>query len=76
MRIILRSKERTIAEELRDAGYATFFAGKWHLGGEGFLPTDQGFDVNKGGVECGIAEELFQSVQQSAACRTARRASR
>ena len=45
----LKLKERTIAEELREAGYATFFAGKWHLGGDGFLPTDQGFDINKGG---------------------------
>jgi arylsulfatase A-like enzyme len=42
-------EERTIAEVLRDAGYATFFAGKWHLGGEGFLPEDQGFDINIGG---------------------------
>ena len=45
--------ERTIAEELHDAGYATFFAGKWHLGEKGFLPTDQGFDVNKGGTRAG-----------------------
>jgi arylsulfatase A-like enzyme len=34
---------------LKSAGYATFFAGKWHLGGGGFSPEDQGFDVNKGG---------------------------
>lgn len=42
-------EEVTLAEALKDAGYATFFAGKWHLGGDGFLPTDQGFDINKGG---------------------------
>lgn len=41
--------EVTIAEVLRHNGYATFFAGKWHLGSEGFLPTDQGFDINIGG---------------------------
>ena len=35
--------EITIAESLRDAGYETFFAGKWHLGGAGFMPRDQGF---------------------------------
>ena len=35
--------EVTIAESLRDAGYETFFAGKWHLGGAGFMPRDQGF---------------------------------
>jgi arylsulfatase A-like enzyme len=39
----------TLAEALREAGYATFFAGKWHLGGEGFSPTEQGFDVNVAG---------------------------
>src|SRR5207244_1766640 len=36
--------EKTLAECLRDAGYATACIGKWHLGGPGFLPTDQGFD--------------------------------
>lgn len=35
--------EVTIAESLRDAGYATFFAGKWHLGGGEFYPGAQGF---------------------------------
>jgi arylsulfatase A len=35
----------TLAELLRDAGYATGLFGKWHLGGAGFEPTDQGFDV-------------------------------
>jgi arylsulfatase A-like enzyme len=37
-------EETTIAEALRDAGYATFFAGKWHLGDGGFSPKAQGFD--------------------------------
>ena len=37
----------TLAELLRDAGYATFFAGKWHLGPEGFWPEDQG--IERGG---------------------------
>jgi arylsulfatase A-like enzyme len=45
--------EVTLAEALKQAGYATFFAGKWHLGPEGFWPEDQGFDVNKGGIERG-----------------------
>ncbi|MBN1362100.1 MAG: sulfatase [Sedimentisphaerales bacterium] len=45
--------EVTLAETLKEAGYATFFAGKWHLGSEGFYPEDQGFDVNKGGWERG-----------------------
>ena len=41
--------EVTLAEALREEGYATFFAGKWHLGSDNFLPQDQGFDINKGG---------------------------
>jgi len=38
-------EEMTIAEVLRDAGYATACIGKWHLGGKGFGPTEQGFEV-------------------------------
>ena len=45
--------EKTIAEYLKEKGYTTFFAGKWHLGGNGYLPTDQGFDINKGGHDKG-----------------------
>jgi arylsulfatase A-like enzyme len=55
----LALQERTIAEELHDAGYATFFAGKWHLGGRGYLPTDQGFDINKGGTSAGSPRSYF-----------------
>jgi arylsulfatase A-like enzyme len=36
--------EITLAERLRPAGYVSACIGKWHLGGKGFLPTDQGFD--------------------------------
>jgi arylsulfatase A-like enzyme len=43
----------TLPEALKEHGYSTFFAGKWHLGGEGSLPTDHGFDVNKGGYHRG-----------------------
>lgn len=49
----LARSEVTIAEILKAKGYRTFFAGKWHLGGKGFLPQDQGFDVNVGGGEYG-----------------------
>ncbi len=45
--------ETTLAEALKESGYATFFAGKWHLGPQGYYPEDQGFDVNKGGLEWG-----------------------
>ncbi len=41
--------EVTLAETFKDHGYKTFFAGKWHLGSDGYFPEDQGFDINKGG---------------------------
>ncbi|WP_235941027.1 sulfatase [Cyclobacterium roseum] len=42
-----------LPEAMKAAGYTTFFAGKWHLGGEGSLPEDHGFDINKGGWDKG-----------------------
>lgn len=48
---ILHPEERTIAEVLRDAGYATGMVGKWHLGAREngtwnpeLMPNAQGFD--------------------------------
>jgi arylsulfatase A-like enzyme len=49
----------TIAESLSTAGYATFFAGKWHLGPREFWPTDHGFDFNVGGWEAGHPSSYF-----------------
>lgn len=43
----------TLAKSLKTAGYATFFAGKWHLGPEGWWPENQGFDHNFGGIDKG-----------------------
>ena len=41
----LNPKEITIAEILKEQGYAATCIGKWHLGDqESFLPTRQGFD--------------------------------
>ncbi|MCE9519070.1 MAG: sulfatase [Verrucomicrobia bacterium] len=41
----LNPKEHTIAERLKDLGYATMCIGKWHVGDQPeFLPTQQGFD--------------------------------
>ena len=46
----MAAKEITIAEALKTKGYATFFAGKWHLGhSEELYPQGQGFDINIGG---------------------------
>lgn len=49
----LPAEDVTLPEALQAAGYRTFFAGKWHLGGEGSLPTDHGFDINLGGHHSG-----------------------
>ncbi|MBC8351554.1 MAG: sulfatase [Planctomycetes bacterium] len=47
-------EEVTIAEALKAQGYATQFAGKWHLGpNEDFWPEKQGFDFNRGGFSRG-----------------------
>lgn len=43
----------TMPEAMREAGYKTFFAGKWHLGGKGSWPEDHGFDINVGGWDSG-----------------------
>ena len=41
----LNPEEQTVAEYLRELGYATICVGKWHLGDQPeFLPTIQGFD--------------------------------
>lgn len=42
-------EEYNLARALKDAGYATWHVGKWHLGGGDFSPQYQGFDVNIGG---------------------------
>ncbi len=34
----------TFAEKLQEAGYATGYFGKWHLGSGEFFPTNQGYD--------------------------------
>lgn len=43
----------TLPEAMREAGYKTFFAGKWHIGGKGSWPEDHGFDINVGGWDAG-----------------------
>lgn len=42
----LKPEYRTLAETLKDAGYATGHFGKWHLGPEPYSPLQQGFDID------------------------------
>jgi len=49
----LPCSERTVATALREADYATWHVGKWHLGGGEYAPDHHGFDVNIGGCEAG-----------------------
>ncbi|WP_321370124.1 sulfatase [uncultured Draconibacterium sp.] len=49
----LQQSYTTLPEALKEAGYTTFFAGKWHLGKKGSWPEDHGFDINKGGWDVG-----------------------
>ena len=52
----------TIAEAMRQNGYATAHIGKYHVGGhrgESTLPGNQGFDINIGGYYQGNQPECF-----------------
>lgn len=52
-------EEVTLAEHLSAAGYSTAHVGKWHLGGKGFGPKEQGFDLNVAGNERGSPPGYF-----------------
>ena len=58
----------TLAERLKEAGYANAFLGKWHISGinaemestePGRRPEHQGFDVNVGGTSFGGPPSYF-----------------
>ena len=53
-------EEFTLPETLREAGYATWHIGKWHLGGAPFsLPEHHGFEVNIAGSDHGAPGSYF-----------------
>lgn len=49
----------TLAEQLKGIGYETGAIGKWHLGGDGYLPENFGFDVNIAGDNHGHPPSYF-----------------
>jgi arylsulfatase A-like enzyme len=51
--------EVTIPEVLRPCGFRSAAIGKWHLGGAGYSPTDQGFDRNIAGTQAGQPPNYF-----------------
>lgn len=49
-------KQTTFAQRMKALGYATGIVGKWHIGeGEGYRPTDRGFDEFYGFFPFGIS---------------------
>ena len=53
---ILHDSQYTLAEALKDAGYTTCQAGKWHLGED---PKTQGFDLSVGGTHAGHPSSYY-----------------
>ena len=52
-------EETTLAEKLKENGYATASIGKWHLGDTGYLPTQHGFDINIAGNDYGMPPTYY-----------------
>jgi arylsulfatase A-like enzyme len=51
---------KLMPEAFKEAGYKTYFAGKWHLGHkENEYPDARGFDVNIGGCDYGSPHSYF-----------------
>jgi arylsulfatase A len=55
----LPHEEVTIAEFFKANGYSTCHIGKWHLGGEQYGPTTQGFGINIAGTHVGSPPTYF-----------------
>ena len=60
----MEREEVTIAEALKKNGYKTAHIGKWHLGDDDWYPTQQGYDVNRGGCDYGQPPSYFDPFAQ------------
>lgn len=55
----LSANETTLGEALKEGGYRTFYAGKWHLGAGDDAPGNQGFDKTFAAGEAGATGSHF-----------------
>jgi len=55
----LKGGETTLAVPFKEAGYSTFFTGKWHLAAHDSNPDDQGFEINIAGGHAGAPTSYF-----------------
>lgn len=68
--ISLPAREITMAEILRDAGYATAIFGKWHLGAQPYSqPQNKGFDEFYG-IPPGVSWDAFLMIPQGRQTKT------
>ena len=56
----LKPNDKTIGMAFQEAGYKTFFAGKWHLGDNADMwPQNRGYDINIAGCSAGAPISYF-----------------
>ncbi|TDN96639.1 sulfatase [Sunxiuqinia elliptica] len=61
----LKADNYTLADGMKEAGYITFFTGKWHLATDGAFPNNIGFDKNVAGGAAGSPISYFYPYNKS-----------